>query len=65
MVFGGHAFSTRRPETPRDKKIQIDVMSGTLAFWNAMLKHDVSARRWLERGGFEATIGGADIFDQK
>ena len=65
MVFGGHALSTRRPETARDKKIQIDVMSGTLAFWNAMLKHDASARRWLERGGFKGTIGDADIFDQK
>ena len=65
MVFGGHGFSARRPETARDKKIQIDVMSGTLAFWNSTLKQDARARRWLEQGGFKATLGDTDIFDQK
>ena len=65
MVFGGHGFSVRRPETASDKKIQIDVMSGTLAFWNSTLRQDARARRWLEQGGFKATLSDTDIFDQK
>ena len=65
MVFGGHALGVRRPETPRDKKIQNDVMAGTLAFWNATLKQDAVARSWLERGGFKASLGAKDIFEQK
>ena len=65
MVFGGHALRVRRPETPRDKKIQNDVMAGTLAYWNATLKQDSAARSWLERGGFKASLGAKDLFEQK
>ncbi|MCY7386744.1 MAG: hypothetical protein LH481_01560, partial [Burkholderiales bacterium] len=65
MVFGGHGFGARRPETARDRKIQLDVMASTLAFWNATLKGDAEARVWLERGGFKSLIGSGDIFEHK
>ena len=65
MVFGGHALGARRPETARDKKIQSDVMTGTLAFWNATLAQDAAARSWLENGGYKATLGGKDVFEYK
>ena len=65
MVFGGHGLGLRRPETVRDKEIQAGVMAGTLAFWNATLKQDVTARRWLEQGGFQASMGSKDTFEQK
>lgn len=65
MVFGGHAFGQRRPETPRDKAIQAGVMAGTLAFWHATLKQDIAARRWFEQGGFHAALGSKDTFEQK
>ncbi|MEO8386367.1 MAG: hypothetical protein ABI583_14055 [Betaproteobacteria bacterium] len=65
MVFGGHGFGPRRPETARDKEIQLDVMAGTLAFWNATLKQDALARHWLEKGGFEARLDANDIFAAK
>ena len=65
MVIGGHGFGLRRPETARDKKIQLDVMAGTLAFWNATLKKDAAARDWLEKGGFRATLSPKDVFEYK
>ena len=65
MVFGGHVFGLRRPETVRDKQIQAGVMAGTLAFWNATLKQEHAARRWLEQGGYRAAIGSKDTFEQK
>ena len=65
MVFGGHALGARRPETARDKRIQLDVMAGTLAFWNATLMKDASARSWLDDGGYKATLGSQDIFERK
>ena len=65
MVFGGHGLANRRPETPRDKKIQQDVMSGTLAFWNAYLNQDAASRLWLDEGGFRSTMADNDIFEHK
>ncbi|MEQ1519252.1 MAG: hypothetical protein ABL931_22480 [Usitatibacteraceae bacterium] len=65
MVFGGHALGKRRPETARDVKIQEGVMAGTLAFWNAQLKQDADAKKWLEQGGYKATLGEKDVFENK
>ena len=65
MVFGGHASGQRRLETTRDKEIQLAVMAGTLAFWNAQFKQDVGARRWLDEGGFKSLLAVKDIFERK
>lgn len=65
MVFGGHEFGKRREETARDREIRTAVRAGTLAFWNATLKDDAEARKWLEQGGFAASLGAADRFEAK
>lgn len=65
MVFGGHTLGARRKETARDREIQADVKAGTLAFWNATLRNDDTARRWLEDGGYRAALLPADRFASK
>ena len=67
-VFGGSEFRQRRPGKSLDTSIQTGVMAGTLAFWSAYLRQDEAARTWLnrlEQGGFKATLGAKDIFEQK
>ena len=65
MVFGGHQLSGRRPETARDGEIQAGVKAATLAFWNATLKVDESARAWLESGGFKGMLNAKDTLASK
>lgn len=65
MVFGGHDLGRRRPETARDREIQAAVKAASLAFWNATLKRDEAARKWLVSGGFKATLDGKDVFASK
>ncbi len=38
------------------------IKTGSLAFWEAYLKHDEDAKRWLQHGGFAAYLGGAGEF---
>jgi len=64
MVFGGHALGGRRPETTRDREIQNGVKAATLAFWDATLKRDASARDWLQRD-FKSTLIAGDSFTFK
>jgi predicted dienelactone hydrolase len=65
MVFGGHELGARRPETARDRVIQTGVKAATLAFWNATLKNDESARKWLDSGGFKSILDAKDFFASK
>jgi predicted dienelactone hydrolase len=65
MVFGGHELGARRPETARDREIQSGVKAATLAFWNATLKNDAAARKWLDAGGFRDTLNAKDVFAAK
>lgn len=52
-VFGGH---NTRSET--DRRIQREVKSLTLAFWNAYLKDDSKAREWLKTGAEKSLQAG-------
>lgn len=65
MVFGGHELGGRRPETARDREIRAGVKAATLAFWNATLKNDAAARKWLDSGGFKDTLKAKDVFASK
>jgi hypothetical protein len=65
MVFGGHELTGRRPETTRDREIQAGVQAATLAFWDATLKQDESARKWLDAGRVKATLGDKDLYLSK
>jgi predicted dienelactone hydrolase len=64
MVFGGHALGARRPETARDREIQAGVKAATLAFWDANLKQDAVAGRWLQ-GDFKSLLIAGDRFEWK
>lgn len=65
MVFGGHELGGRRPETARDREIQADVNAATLAFWNATLKGDQTARKWLDSGEINVLLESRDRFAAK
>jgi predicted dienelactone hydrolase len=68
MVFGGHELGGRRKETGRDREIQADVKAGTLAFWNATLKSDTVAEKWLAASndaGYKSVLAAKDTFAAK
>jgi predicted dienelactone hydrolase len=62
MVFSGRGVAAARPE---DAAFQQRVVAGSLAFWDAYLKHDPEALRWLEGGGFAADLGALGTFEQR
>ena len=64
MVFGGHALGTRRAETARDRAIQSGVKTATLAFWNATLKQDGAAKKWVQQE-FKSMLVDGDTFAHK
>ena len=61
MVFSGR-FATPRPQ---DAEFQALVCAGSVAFWNAYLRDDGNARRWLDEGGFATALGRLGTFEQK
>jgi predicted dienelactone hydrolase len=63
MVFGGHDL--RRKASPRDQEIQAGVKAVTLAFWDAWLKDDVEARRWLAGDGARSIFATGDRYAVK
>ena len=65
MVFGGHELGGRRPATARDAVIQADVKAASVAFWDATLKNDDAAKKWLEGGGAKSMLASADVFSFK
>jgi hypothetical protein len=63
MIFNGHAL--RRKETRRDAVIQRDVKALTLAFWEATLEGNATARAWLIEGGAKYMLLASDQFQAK
>lgn len=61
MVFSGRMTAKR----PADASFQALVCSGSNAFWDAYLKNDASAKRWLETGGFARALGELGVFEEK
>lgn len=62
-VFGGQEM--RGTATGRNARIQDDVKALSLAFWNAHLKRDASARAWLDGSGARSLLQPGDRFDAK
>jgi predicted dienelactone hydrolase len=58
-VFGG-----QHARNEQDRMIQSDVRALTLAFWNAHLKQDASARRWLAADA-STILEPKDVFRSK
>ena len=66
MVFGGLNAPRHKAGGEHDTEIQADVKAVTLAFWNAYLKTDSSAKSWLANGKGEASsIAGVLAADDR
>lgn len=63
MVFSGP--TARRAPDAKDKVFIPLIERSTLAFWDAELKGDAEARRWLIEGGFATELGKSGVFEQK
>jgi dienelactone hydrolase len=61
MVFSGRLAGSR----PTDKAFQALVGAGSVAFWDAWLKGDAAAKKWLEDGGFANVLGQLGTFEHK
>ncbi len=61
MVFSGRLATPR----PHDLEFQALVCAGSVAFWNAYLRNDLNARKWLEAGGFATALGQLGTFEQR
>lgn len=62
-VFSGRGSWTGEGE--HDKEYRRIICIASTAFWDATLKEDAAARRWLERGGLAGLLGNAGTFEQK
>ena len=63
MVFGGHEL--RRVPTARDREIQAGVKALSLAFWDAHLKGDATAKAWLAGEGARSALAKGDRYEAK
>jgi len=63
MVFNGHL--RRAGDAPHDAAIHRMVRAASLAFWDAHLRGDAKAKKWLEGEGFAAMLRGSGTFDRK
>ena len=48
-----------------DERFQALIRMGSTAFWDAYLRTDAGARRWLAAGGFERAVGDAGVLEKK
>jgi predicted dienelactone hydrolase len=62
MVFSGRGLL---PGGGHDELFQDLTKISGLAFWDAYLKNDKSARQWLANGGFEKVLGKNGVFERK
>ncbi|HUU09291.1 MAG TPA: hypothetical protein VM431_01980 [Phycisphaerae bacterium] len=49
----------------KDPRFHDLIRQSTTAFWDAYLKGDSAARKWLAEGGFEAVLGADGVFEKK
>ena len=62
MVFSGRP---RQTVEPHDQAYQKLVCEASTAFWDARLKGNAAAGRWLDQGGFAALLGDSGVFERK
>lgn len=61
MVFAGRS----QDKTVNNRELRRLILRASTAFWDAELKGDAAARRWLEDGGFAAELGERGTFERK
>ncbi len=66
MIFSGRERSLAAPEKlAQDARFQKLICAGTTAFWDAYLKGNTAAKKWLLDGGFQTLLGQAATFEKK
>lgn len=63
MIFSGH--QRLRGGGEKDALFHDLIRMSTTAFWDAYLRDDASARKWLAEGGFAAVLGKDGVFEKK
>jgi dienelactone hydrolase len=56
MLFSGRE-TPNRPAT--DERYHKLILQGSIAFWDAYLRDDEAAKKWLGEGGYEKSVGDA------
>jgi predicted dienelactone hydrolase len=62
MVFG---VQRQRRGGEKDARFHDLILQSSTAFWDAYLRDDAKAKKWLTGGGFEAVLGGDGKFEKK
>jgi dienelactone hydrolase len=62
MVFSGHAIAAMGRN---DARYQALILPASLAFWDATLRGDASAKDWLYGGGFAKMLGSQGTFEKR
>jgi predicted dienelactone hydrolase len=62
MIFSGRG---RLGTAAKDGRFQELIRMSSTAFWDAYLKDDTEARRWLAQGDFEHALGAEGTFEKK
>jgi predicted dienelactone hydrolase len=69
VIFDGgdhHIFVGYRAERGSKEALFLDLIrQSSTAFWDAYLKEDAAAKRWLAEGGFAAALGTAGRWETK
>jgi predicted dienelactone hydrolase len=65
---GDHMIFSGRPRVapdPQDAEFQKQIRLASTAFWDAYLKDDSEAKKWLRDGAFKAELGDLGTFEMK
>ncbi len=63
MIFSGRGkLAGDRQKDPRFQEL---IRAATLAFWDAYLRDDPAAKKWLAGGGFEALMGADGTLEKR
>lgn len=63
MIFAGRAGPGL--DQAREAAFLEAILAGSSAFWDACLRDDAEARRWLAKGSFAALLGRFGTFEQR
>jgi len=65
MVFGGPQLRGDGDRGARAARVHDLIRMSTTAFWDAYLRENTKAKRWLAEGGFETVMGSDGTFAKK
>lgn len=66
MIFGGRSgMLGRLSERSKDAEFHRLILAASLAFWDAYLREDAEARRWLTEGGLKDCLGDLATLERK